>query len=157
FYPVYHISELIDDEEAALEELYQMIRAVFAPTSKQKAMSLKLFFLKYDKRRRWLNASPEAKRWSLDEWNGKALAQHFADYIAWRESSKGKEVRYKGEQFRALLSKLLLAHQQPKRELVAFIESQVALTKALFNFREAWQGPSAMVYDPQHLLSSEDT
>jgi hypothetical protein len=56
-----------------------------------------------------------------------------------------------------LLSKLLLAHQQPKRELVAFIQSQVALTRALFKFREAWQGPPAMVYDPKHLLSSEDT
>lgn len=155
FYPVFQVSKLMDDEEAALEELYQMIRAVFAPKSLQKAISLKLFFWKYDKRRRWLNESPEAKRWVLDEWNGKALAQHFADYTAWRDSSKDKQITYKGEQFRPLLPKLL-AHQQSKRELVAFIESQVALTKALFSFREAWQGPPAMVFDPQHLLSSED-
>jgi CRISPR-associated endonuclease/helicase Cas3 len=132
-----------------------MIRDVFAPNSKQRAISLKLFFNAYDKRRRWLNQSPETKRWLMDEWNGKALAQHFADYVSWRESSKGKEIYYKGAMFRQQLPTMLLNQPQQKRDLVAFIESQVALTKAIFNFREAWQGPTAAIYDPQRLLSSE--
>ena len=42
-----------------------------------------------------------------------------------------------------------------KKDLLSFIESQVALTKAIFNFREAWQGPVAALYDEEHLLSSE--
>ncbi len=159
FYPVWKISGLVSneatDEEIALEELYQMIRSVFAPISKQRAISLKLFFNAYEKRRRWLHESPETKRWLMDEWNGKALAQHFADYVSWRESSKGKETRYKGAMFRQQLPTMLLNQPQQKRDLVAFIESQVALTKAIFNFREAWQGPTVAVYDPQHRLSSE--
>jgi CRISPR-associated endonuclease/helicase Cas3 len=155
FYPVLQVSGLLDDEEAALEELFQMIRSVFAPNSKQRAISLKLFFNAYDKRRRWLHESPEAKRWSLYEWNGKALAQHFADYVSWRESNRSKETHYKGAMFRQQLPTLLLSQPQQKRDLVAFIEAQVALTKAIFNFREAWQGPTAAVYDPQHRLSSE--
>jgi CRISPR-associated endonuclease/helicase Cas3 len=155
FYPVFRISELMADEEAALEELYQMIRDVFAPKGKPQSGFLKVFFRKYDKRRRWLNESPEAKRWSLDEWNGKSLAQHFADYVSWRESTRGKDIRYTGAMFRQQLPAMLLSHQQQKRDLISFIESQVALTKAIFNFREAWQGPAAVVYDPQHLLSSE--
>jgi CRISPR-associated endonuclease/helicase Cas3 len=155
FYPVWQISGLLDNEEAALEELFQMIRDVFAPNSKQRAISLKLFFNAYDKRRRWLNESPEAKRWVLDEWNGKALAQHFADYVSWRESSRSKETHYKGAMFRQQLPTMLLSQPQQKRDLVAFIESQVALTKAIFNFRDAWQGPTAATYDPQHRLSSE--
>lgn len=155
FYPVLQISSLKSDEESTLEELYQVIRDVFAPTSKQKLLSLKIFFQKYEKRRRWLRESPEAKRWSLDEWNGKALAQHFADYVSWRESTSGKEMRYTGAMLRQQLPAMLLSHQQQKRDLVAFIEAQVALTRAMFNFREAWQGPTAAVYDPQHRLSSE--
>ncbi|MBK9940804.1 MAG: type I-D CRISPR-associated helicase Cas3' [Kouleothrix sp.] len=155
FYPIMQISGLLEAEEAALEELYQMIRDVFAPATKQRAISLKRFFSAYDKRRRWLNQSPETKRWLIDEWNGKALAQHFADYVSWRESGKGKEMRYKGAMFRQQLPALLLNQPQQKRALVAFIESQVALTRAIFNFREAYQGPTAAVYDPQHRLSSE--
>jgi CRISPR-associated endonuclease/helicase Cas3 len=155
FYPVHRISELMEDDAAALEELYQMLCDVFAPNSKSRVKYLKQFFYKYDRRCRWLNESSEAKRWALDQWNAKDLAQHFADYISWRQSSKGIEVRESGKKYLPLLDKLLLPHRQQKRDLVSFIESQVALTKAIFHFREAWQGPAAAVYDSQHLLSSE--
>lgn len=60
-----------------------------------------------------------------------------------------------GEQFKPHLSKLLISQDRQKKDLVAFIESQVALTTALFSFREAWQGPEAAIYDEQRLLSSE--
>lgn len=159
FYPVWQISGLMSnethDETTTLEELYQMIRMVFAPNSKQQANLLKRFFYAYDKRCRWLNQSPEAKRWVMDKWNGEALAQHFADYVSWRESSNGKETCYKGTMFRQHLPAMLLSQPQQKRDLVAFIEAQVALTRAIFSFREAWQSPKAAIYDPQHRLSSE--
>jgi CRISPR-associated endonuclease/helicase Cas3 len=156
FYPILQVSKLTDDEEASLEELYTMLRSLFAPNSKPQTKFLQFFFTKYDKRRLWLNLSPEAKRWKLDDqWNAKDLAQHFADYVSWRESRKGKEMRYTGAAFQQQLPKLLLNHAQQKRDLVAFIESQVALTKAIFNFREAWQGPIAAIYDQGKMMSSE--
>ncbi len=153
FYPAFRISDLMKDEEAALEELYELIRSVFAPQSKPRKGLLKGFFYTYDRRRRWLS-EPEAKRWALGEQNVKVLAQHLADYISWRKSSKGVEIREQGEKYRAALPGLLRAQPQ-QRELLAFIELQVALTKAIFSFREAWQGPPTAVYDPHHLLSSE--
>jgi CRISPR-associated endonuclease/helicase Cas3 len=154
FYPIYQINQLMPVDESALEELYQMIRDLFSPQSKQSAKGLAAFFRTYDKRRIWCNTS-ESQRWLLDERNAKVIAQHFADYISWRKSSKGVVIREPAEKYRSHLVPLLLNQPQQKKDLLAFIESQVALTKAIFNFREAWQGPVATLFDPQHLLSSE--
>ncbi len=155
FYPLYQLSKLKDDEKQALEEFYQLVHTVFAPTTKSDYITPKIFIETYNRRSRWLKQSPEAKRWLLDEWNKKDLAQNFADYIGWLESHKGRDVRYKGIDFLPVLQRLLLSQPHQKRELLAFIESQVALTKALFNFREAWQAPPVTVFDPYNLFSSE--
>ncbi len=154
FYPVYHLHKLAHPDENLLERLFQMLRSVFDPTSKQRVWSLRQFFQTYERRRQWLRL-PEVKRWAADEQNLKHVAQHFAAYVSWRESSTGKTVQYKGEQVRPHLKKLLLQQPQQQRNMLTFIASQVAVTDALFNFREAWQGPQAAVYDAQHLLSSE--
>lgn len=155
FYPVLQISGLKGDEEAALEELYQMIRDMFAPNSRKRTFSLKTSFENFDKRRYWLKESSEAKRWSLDKWNAELLAKGFADYMRWVTSQRGIEINKPWKTYLSVLPTVLLNHPQQKREFQAFIESQVALTKAIFNFREAWQGPAAAIYDPQHRLSSE--
>lgn len=155
FYPVLRVSTLTKDEEATLEELYTMLRNVFAPSSRPQAKFLRFFFWQYDKRRSWLNESSEAKRWSLNKWNAEMLAKNFADYIRWRTLRRGIEISEPWQKYVSVLQTMLLNHPQQKRDLTAFIESQVALTKAIFNFREAWQGPTAAVYDQQHLLSSE--
>jgi CRISPR-associated endonuclease/helicase Cas3 len=155
FYPISHISEMDSDTEATLEELYELIRSVFAPQSKTSKKYLQVFFKKYERRRRWLNEKTEAKRWALDEWNTKALAEHFADYVSWLKSRNGKNVRCPSSMFLPHLQNLLLNQPKQKAEVLAFIESQVTLSKAIFNFREAWQGPGVLVYDPKHLLSSE--
>ena len=56
-----------------------------------------------------------------------------------------------------LLPKLgyILGNDQQRRALRAFVQSQVATTPALFSFRDSFQGPVAVLYDPQHLLSSQ--
>ena len=154
FYPIFHLNKIASSDVSVLEELFQMVREIFAPGTKQRPKWLALFFRTYEKRRIWLQKS-EAQKWSTIGRDGDDLAQYFADYVSWRESSKSREVHYQGEQFQPVLSRLLLSQDQQKQELVAFIESQVALTKALFKFREAWQGPVAAVYDEQCLLSSE--
>lgn len=40
--------------------------------------------------------------------------------------------------------------------LLPWVESRYHLTEALFNFRDAFQGPTAMVHDPDHLLADAD-
>ena len=36
-----------------------------------------------------------------------------------------------------------------------FVNSQVAATRALFSFRDSYQGPTAAIYDPGHIFSSQ--
>lgn len=153
FYPIFHIQKLSADRAAVLEELFGMVRDVFAPASYQSAKGLVNFFYKYEHRRRWL-AKPTAQRWQIEGHSREELAQHFADYVSWQGSRKGIKVQYNAATYEPHLAKLLQLSQQ-KAELVEFVEAQVALTKALFTFREAWQGPQAALYDPHRLFSSE--
>ncbi|NJN68131.1 MAG: type I-D CRISPR-associated helicase Cas3' [Chloroflexaceae bacterium] len=160
FYPIFRLYQLESPEskQQVEEELFEMVREVFAPGTKVQAWQLRSTFEVYDKRRGWLKKA-DAQRWSPhDGWTRRELAQHVADYLGWLESFRGVEKRYEPRQVEKQLADILrgfFATPAQRKDLVAFVELQAALTRMMFAFREAWQGPKAAVYDPLQLLSSE--
>ena len=55
------------------------------------------------------------------------------------------------------LRRRLIGDPKVQRRVREWAEEQYYLTEALFNFREAFQAPTAFFFDPQHLLSDSDT
>ena len=49
----------------------------------------------------------------------------------------------------------MLAERRQQQALRAFVQSQVEITRALFAFRDSFQGPAAVLYDPTHMFSSQ--
>jgi len=128
------------------------VRAVFAPDSRQQPGGLIGVCKKYESRSIWLRKSETAK-WSLSGRDGDDLAHHFADYVGWLKSRKGTKVRHTADQVRSHLQRML-RQQEQRDDLKNFVAMQVAVTKAIFNFREAWQGPPVAIFDAQRIFSS---
>ena len=144
FYPIYQVERMMPDHlQEKVDALYERVRQVFAPTSKRPAWPLRRFFAKYWGRKRWLRDNK--KHISL----GPETAVQMADWIRWRE-----DVEYEPADLKPHLASLL-EHEEEKRRLRDFVAGQVRLTESLFSFRDSFQGPTAVVYDQRHLLSSE--
>ncbi|MEZ4717744.1 MAG: hypothetical protein R2851_16900 [Caldilineaceae bacterium] len=146
FWPIYSFGKMLPPHlNHEVEALYERVRALFAPTSRRSIGSLQAYFRKYENRERWLatwarTVSPTTKRqrrmWQIG-WNGsipsgKIGAADLLPYLA-----------------------DLLADEEQKSRLIAFVESQVTVTRALFAFRDSFQGPKAVIYDPSHIFSSQ--
>lgn len=144
FYPIYQVERMMPDHlQDKVDALYERVRQVFAPASKRPAWPLRRFFAKYWGRKRWLRDNK--KQISL----GSGTAAQVADWIKWRE-----DVEYEPADLKPHLASLL-EREEEKRRLRDFVAGQVHLTESLFSFRDSFQGPKAVVYDQQHLLSSE--
>ena len=74
-----------------------------------------------------------------------------ADWLAWQDPQTG---RYDPASLQPHL-KHLLEDRPQQQALRTFVQSQVEITRALFSFRDSFQGPTAVLYDPQHFLSSQ--
>jgi len=147
FWPIYQIGKVLPQEEQAeLEALFERVRSVFAPGSKRTPGGLQGFFGKLESRERWLNDTRKGVM-PFD----KHTAQQVADWLAWLDPQAG---RYDPSDLLPHLEHVLGGVEQ-QRALRAFAQSQVTITRALFAFRDSFQGPAAVLYDPQHLLSSQ--
>lgn len=144
FYPICQLERIMPDHlQNEMDALYERLLEVFAPTSKRPAWSLRRFFCKYWGRKDWLRENKQEM--SL----GRGTAVQVADWIKWREG-----VEYEPADLQAHLEHLL-EHESEQRRLRDFVAGQVHLTESLFSFRDSFQGPMAVVYDKEHLLSSE--
>lgn len=153
FYPVYRVGKIMLAEDAEhIERLYQRIRAVFAPGSKQ-TYTMRGFFDAFDKRETWWN-KPIDQRWSREKRNEATLVNNFAAMLSQYQSSAGKEVRRTATEVKPYLS-ALLANAKQRAGLEEFIASQYHLTRSLFAFRDSFNGPPAVIYDDNHLFSSQ--
>lgn len=147
FWPIWRMGKAMPpDLQDELDALYERVREVFAPNSRRTPGGLRGFFARYQERERWLNDT-RAGRMPFDKYT----ARQVADWLEWLDPQMSRPDPSD------LLSHLpeLLAEEPQRRALREFVEGQVMLTRALFAFRDAFQGPTAVVYDPQHLLSSE--
>ncbi|NOZ71534.1 MAG: type I-D CRISPR-associated helicase Cas3', partial [Chloroflexi bacterium] len=148
FYPIFKLGSIMPPAlHNELEALYERVRDVFAPHSKHTYRGLKSFYFKYQFREQWLR---DARK------NGVPMntrtAEHVADWLVWLDPESGHIVPSD------LVEYLpgLLGDEEQSQGVIAFVQSQVALMAAYFNFRDSFQSPTAAIYDPQHLLSSED-
>lgn len=147
FWPIYQIGKMLPpDLQSEVEDLYERVRQIFAPDSRRSPGGLKGFFRKFEKREMWLTATRNGQM-PFD----KDTAEHLADWLAWMEPQTG---RIDPTSLRPRLSHLL-ADEAQRQALRIFVQSQVEVTRALFAFRDSFQGPTAVLYDPQHLLSSQ--
>ncbi len=150
FYPLLKLQQLTPKDDPDQETLFEAMRAIFAPTSKRTFKSFRHVYQLYEEREQWLKLAASAK-WA----DRNAVAKHYAKYLTWLACTKSIQQEISPQQVRPILDSRLIGHEKQQTELIDFIESQVAMTKALFNFREAWQGPKAAIYDPKQLLSSQ--
>jgi len=147
FWPIWQMGKAVPpDLQDELDALYKRVREVFAPHSRRTPGGLRGFFARYEGRERWLKETRSGRMVF-----NKYTACQVADWLEWLDPQTG---RYDPAD---LLSHLrhLLADEAQRRTLREFVESQAAVTRALFAFRDSFQGPTAVVYDPQHLLSSQ--
>lgn len=144
FYPIYQVCRMMPDHlQERVDALYERVREVFAPTSQRPTWSLQMFFIKHWQRQQWLQENK--KQISMD----RETAVQVANWIKWRE-----DVEYNPSDLEPHLPSLL-EHEGEKQRLRDFVAGQVHLTESLFSFRNSFQGPTAVVYDKRHLLSSE--
>lgn len=147
FWPIYQFGKMLSpDLQNEVNDLYERVRQIFAPNSRRSSGGLKGFFRKFEKREMWLAATRNGQM-PFD----KDTAEHLADWLAWMDPQTG---RIDPTSLRPHLSHLL-ADEAQRQALRTFVQSQVEVTRALFAFRDSFQGPTAVLYDPQHLLSSQ--
>ncbi|MCP4183654.1 MAG: type I-D CRISPR-associated helicase Cas3', partial [Hyphomicrobiales bacterium] len=145
FYPIFKLgATVLPEYHDELENLFLRVRNLFAPRSQQTYKGLKGYYFKYQKRQQWLKNGK--KRIPHD----KATAVHVCDWLEWLSNTK-----YTVDYIKPQLPQILEDAEQQQR-LRNFVTSQNTITKALFNFRDSFQGPTAVIHDPNHHLSSED-
>jgi CRISPR-associated endonuclease/helicase Cas3 len=147
FWPIYQISKVLpQDDQAEIDALFERVRGIFAPSSRRTPGGLRAFFGKLEARRRWLHETQKGSI-PLDE----HTARQVADWLVWLDPKTGRVDPFD------LLPNLgyILGDAEQQHALRTFVQSQVSVTLALFAFRDSFQGPTAVLYDPQHLLSSQ--
>jgi CRISPR-associated endonuclease/helicase Cas3 len=144
FYPLYKLEHVMPEhQQEEVDALYERIQEVFAPGSKRPDWTLRKHFGKYWARKQWLRDNKDEI--SLD----RDTAIQVADWVQWLEG-----VEYEPSSLEPYLDDYL-EYERERQRLRKFVEGQVHLAEALFNFRDSFQGATAVVYDKQHLLSSE--
>ena len=147
FWPIYQISKVLpQDNQEELDALFERVRGIFAPNSRRTPGGLYGFFRRLESRERWLYDTRNGTI-PLDRYT----ATHVADWLEWLDPKAG---RYDPSDLLSHLGTLLDDTVQ-QYALRAFVQSQVAVTRALFAFRDSFQGPTAVFYDPQHQFSSQ--
>lgn len=149
FYPMYRADKqfVLPEEHEAIEALYQQLCQLFGVRNKS-FQSLSGYFRKFYYRQQWLQATK--KEVPLN----KRTAEQAADWFKFRQEPDIGEPSAV-DILPWLDHENILAYPEQKAALRQFVASQVALTQSLFSFRDSFQGPTAVIYDPRHYLSSE--
>jgi CRISPR-associated endonuclease/helicase Cas3 len=144
FYPIFKLDATVPPEyHDELERLYLRVRNLFAPNSNLTYQGLKGYYFKYQKRQGWLKQTK--KQIPLN----KETAVHVCDWLKWLSNTEYPLAHIENQ------LAYILEDEEQQQDLRAFVTSQFTITKALFNFRDSFQGPTAVIHDPYHQLSSE--
>jgi CRISPR-associated endonuclease/helicase Cas3 len=140
-YPLYKLSPMFaKEEQPRLEELFERVRAVFAPQSKLGYGSVKGSYRRAEAIDTWLREGTYDKG---------LLGQVMAEYFGWaiQESVSEEDA---GELFPQLEERTMVDIRSGFR---LYCEMKQALHRAQFNFRDSFSGPVAAILDPNRLLS----
>lgn len=144
FYPIFKLGATVPpDYHGELERLYWRVHDLFAPNSKLTYKGLKAYYFKYQARQIWLKNAQKQIPLNLE------TAVQVCDWLKWLSNAE-----YAVDYIKLQLSDILEDEEQ-QQDLRTFVTSQIAVTQALFNFRDSFQGPTAVIHDPHHYLSSE--
>ena len=140
FYPIYKLRGMFPPAmQGELEALFETVKEAFAPTSRRTFRGLTGEMRKFEERRRFVEQGERRK-----------LAEHFADFYEWRA---GERVSPRDL---APIIPDFLADPERKRLFVEYVAGEYHLARSRFSFRDSFQGPRAVIHDPQHLLSSAE-
>jgi len=142
FRPIYELKRTMrPDLEEWIERLFEGVRDVFAPDS-----------------RRWYYGSlcGRIRRQQkiarvLHEERWQDLTKFIDDFLDWHRTMGAPP-----EQWARLEEAVRSDPKARQHLLVPWLQAQNALDEAIFNFRDSFQGPTAAVYDPDHLLADGD-
>jgi len=125
-----------------LERAFDAVKQVFAPESRWTYRTINGCWKKHQTIIRWLKESQAVKR--------SELHGLMAEFLGWSASQNVQEKDVADNE---------AALWQQKKLLEGFriwCEMQAALIGSHFQFRDSFSGPTASIYDPDHLLSSAD-
>ena len=149
FYPIYRADKqfVLPEEHEAIEALFESLQKLFG-VRHTSFKSLSNYFRKFYYRQQWL------KKTKNNIPLNKETAAQVADWFKFRQEPDIGEPSA-ADILPHLNHETILAHPEQQAALRQFVTSQVQLTQSLFNFRDSFQGPTAVLYDPHHNLSSE--
>jgi len=155
FYPVYKFGQMLrpDEQETEIERLVERFRKTFAPHSRQGVKGLRAFAAAFDTREKWVRAK-ESEQWDKHGWHSKTLLTNLANYLSQIQSSNGMRITVTTDRARPYLD-AVIDDATRRNGLSQFIHSQYYLTRSLFAFRDSFNGPTAVLYDPDRLFSSQ--
>ncbi len=153
-YPIFKAAQMAEDRKAEMDEMFGIVRDIFAPGSTATPVGYVTQIRIYERRRGWLRQSP-TERWNPSERGQReGLAADIAALRNWQTYEPGKQPTYHASQFLGQLEQIATAPQaQTVREAVEqYVAGGVALMDALLSFREGAQGIAAAIHDPQGIF-----
>ncbi|MBX3052155.1 MAG: type I-D CRISPR-associated helicase Cas3' [Caldilineaceae bacterium] len=142
-FPLYNAQKMLSTEDSQrLEAAFEVIRGVFAPTSRRTFAGIHIRWKQQETIDGWL-------RESTNSYHIKHLPEIIATYLEWLTGEKPEK-----EDIRAKLSLLLKPPYVDGFRL--YCEMERARTQTQFSFRDSFSGPTAWVYDPERLLSGAE-
>ena len=142
FWPIFQLErQMPPDMHDWIERLFDTVRQTFASDSRKWYFgTLKGQMRRFEKLREVVR---EKKHEHLDDF--------VPEYVGWLNPALDGP-----DDADRLARRLHNDKSAQTKLLLPWIESQYWQTEALFNFRDAFQSPTACVYDPQHLLAESD-
>ena len=139
FYPISQLEKIMPPElEKLLSQVFQRVKSVFAPGSKRTYGGISQYIREYEEQRRLLVDGDNQK---LRKYLGR-----FVNETA-NQSATSSQIDS--------LYTIMQQRQELKQQVLDFVQGKFELTHALFNFRDAFEGPKASVFDPDRLLSEQ--
>jgi CRISPR-associated endonuclease/helicase Cas3 len=144
FRPIYELKRTMrPDLEEWVERLFEKVRKVFAPNPGNQYW----YYGSLCRRMRHHVHIGHVVR----EGRTTELSDFVDEFLDWHRPMGAPPQEW------ARLEQTVRTDHRSREQLVApWLKAQYALTEALFNFRESFQGPTAAVYDPHHLLSDSN-
>jgi CRISPR-associated endonuclease/helicase Cas3 len=145
FRPIFNLERMTrPDLHEWIERLFGLVRDIFAPDSRRN---------NYWSLRGWLSFYEKLERLVVRK-EDTALPDVLEEYVRWHVDCIGQEV---SDEYIGDIRRRLARDRRAQQRVREWAEGRYHLTEALYNFREAFQTPTAFVSDPHHLLSDSDT
>jgi CRISPR-associated endonuclease/helicase Cas3 len=140
--PLFNLKKMLrPDLLEWLEKLFDGICDVFVPdNSRWRFTSIECEMRKFENLEKIVRGDNE---------KDKLLIEFLPEYLDWQKAQITKE-----EYLR--LAKKLSISESAKRQVFTWVEEQYWLKEKIFSFRDAFETPSACVFDPNHLLADSE-